>query len=231
MPRPLSATEISRFRDRLVEAATRHFAAHGLEGLTLRGLAADLGVSPMTPYRYFADKDAILAAMQARAFERFAAALESAFASARCTTGRAAAVGAAYTRFALREPERYRLIFEVPVKDLRADPVLQAAAARARATMTGYVHELVAADSVRGDAELIGQAVWALMHGAVMLRLSGNFSSTKACDAVIEGGVHALFMGFDVTGCGPDQNPRGSAQRSSGRAPKRRPPQASTKRP
>jgi AcrR family transcriptional regulator len=45
----------------------------------MRQLAAELGVSPMTPYRYFADKDAILAAVRARAFNRHAEALEAAF--------------------------------------------------------------------------------------------------------------------------------------------------------
>ena len=44
----------------------------------MRQLAAELGVSPMTPYRYFADKDAILAAVRARAFNRHAEALEAA---------------------------------------------------------------------------------------------------------------------------------------------------------
>ena len=41
----------------------------------MRELASALGVSPMTPYRYFRDKDDILAAVRARAFDRFAAAL------------------------------------------------------------------------------------------------------------------------------------------------------------
>ena len=46
--------------------AERLFAEHGVEAVTMRQLAAALGVSPMTPYRYFKDKDAILAAVRAR---------------------------------------------------------------------------------------------------------------------------------------------------------------------
>ena len=48
------------------------FAAKGAEGVTMRELASALGVSPMTPYRYFHDKDDMLAAVRARAFDRFA---------------------------------------------------------------------------------------------------------------------------------------------------------------
>ena len=44
----------------------------------MRQLAAELGVSPMTPYRYFEDKDDILAAVRANGFNRFAEALETA---------------------------------------------------------------------------------------------------------------------------------------------------------
>ena len=45
----------------------------------MRQLAAELGVSPMTPYRYFEDKDDILAAVRANGFNRFAEALERAY--------------------------------------------------------------------------------------------------------------------------------------------------------
>ena len=97
---------MAEFRERLVDAAERLFAEHGLEAVTMRQLAAELGVSPMTPYRYFADKDAILAAVRARAFNRHAEALELAF-EARAPTPleRANAVGRAYVDFAL-EPSR-----------------------------------------------------------------------------------------------------------------------------
>ena len=44
----------------------------------MRQLADALGCSPMTPYRYFRNKDEILAAVRTAAFDRFAAALEEA---------------------------------------------------------------------------------------------------------------------------------------------------------
>ena len=44
----------------------------------MRALAEDLGCSAMTPYRYFHDKQEILAAVRAAAFDRFADAMEKA---------------------------------------------------------------------------------------------------------------------------------------------------------
>ncbi len=41
--------------------------------MTLRALAAELGCSPMTPYRYFENKAELFAVVRADAFRRFAA--------------------------------------------------------------------------------------------------------------------------------------------------------------
>ena len=55
MPRVLTETDIAGFRERLCELATRIFVERGPENFNMRLLAAELGVSAMTPYRYFKD--------------------------------------------------------------------------------------------------------------------------------------------------------------------------------
>ena len=77
MPRILSPDDIATFQNRLCDAAEHLFAARGPEAVTMRELASALGVSPMTPYRYFKDKDAILAAVRTRAFNRHAEAQDA----------------------------------------------------------------------------------------------------------------------------------------------------------
>ncbi|HEX8767120.1 MAG TPA: TetR/AcrR family transcriptional regulator [Jatrophihabitans sp.] len=47
-------------RDRVLEGAIRLADAGGIHSLTIRSLAAELGVKPMSIYYYVADKDAIL---------------------------------------------------------------------------------------------------------------------------------------------------------------------------
>ncbi len=96
MPRNLSPAEIKGFRQRLCAVAEGLFAERGLHAVTIRELARELGVSAMTPYRYFQDKEEILAAVRAAAFERFAAALERAAATKGNAAARANAVGRAY---------------------------------------------------------------------------------------------------------------------------------------
>ncbi len=180
MPRNLSADEIADFRDRLCDAAERMFAEHGAEAVTIRQLAAAVGVSPMTPYRYFKDKEAILAAVRARAFDRHAEALERAYADAE-PAARAGALGEAYIRFALDNPEAYKLMFDITQPNEAEFPELVRAGERSRRTMTLHLTDEIAAGRVVGDSQLIAHMYWAALHGPLMLQFSHKLP--KSVDA------------------------------------------------
>jgi AcrR family transcriptional regulator len=195
MPRNLSSAEVEAFRARLCRAAERRFAAAGVEGVSLRALAAELGCSPMTPYRYFRDKDEILAAVRAAAFARFAAALEAAGRTRGSAVERARAVGEAYLRFALDEPDAYRLMFDLSQPEEERYPELTAAAARARRTMTDYVEALVAEGAVEGDPVLLGYVFWATVHGIVVLHLAGKLPAAPDFRTIHRAALHLLTAG------------------------------------
>jgi AcrR family transcriptional regulator len=174
LPRVLSKADIADFRDRLCDAAEKLFAEHGLEAVTMRQLAAVLGVSPMTPYRYFADKDAILAAVRARAFDRHGAALETAFHNTQGDRrAKSKAMGQAYVSFALENPDAYRLMFDIDQPTATQYPELVKAAARSHSTMTLHLREMMAAGEFKGDPDVVGHMYWASLHGPIMLHLSG----------------------------------------------------------
>ncbi len=180
MPRILSPQDVEDFRDRLCDAAERMFAERGAEAVTIRELAAAVGVSPMTPYRYFKDKDAILAAVRARAFDRHAEVLETAYAAtAADPAGRPAALAEAYIRFAEENPEAYKLMFDVRQPSAWDYPDLLRAAQRSRRTMSLQLPD----DAVAGtgdDREFVGQMYWSALHGPLMLELSGLLDQTQA---------------------------------------------------
>ena len=175
MPRNLSSAEVDAFRARLCAVAQKRFAKQGVDGVSMRQLADALGCSPMTPYRYFRNKEEILAAVRAAAFDRFASALEEA---ARKTRGdlRAGgqAMGEAYIRFALGSPDAYRLMFDLSQPHPDRYPELVRASARARHMMSAALEALVKAGIFVGDAQLLGYVFWATMHGLVVLHLAGK---------------------------------------------------------
>ena len=187
MPKLRTADDLADFRDRLCDAAETMFAEHGPEAVTIRQLAHALGVSPMTPYGYFKDKDAILAAVRARAFNRHADALEAAFRAApNEPAARSRAVGEAYVRFAFEHPQAYKLMFDINQPDADDYPGFAEATARSRATMTAHLDGLVAGKGANSATEIVGHLFWAALHGPLMLRFSGMVATDELALRMIE---------------------------------------------
>jgi len=176
MPRILSEADVADFRARLCEAAEDLFARHGIEAVTMRQLASALGVSPMTPYRYFRDKDEIIDAVRTSAYNRFADALEAAFESESDPARRSLAVGEAYLDFAVGNSRAYALMFDL--KDMKTPPSegLLAAGQRAQDCQIRHVQGLIDAGLVTGDAKDFGAIFWAIVYGFAGLILLGQMS-------------------------------------------------------
>ncbi len=198
MPRVLTEADVADFRERLCAAAETLFAQKGPDGVTMRELAGALGVSAMTPYRYFRDKDDILAAVRTLGFNRFAAAVEAAFNATSGPVEGSYAVAESYRRFAFEHPHTFKLMFDVNQPTEREYPLLVAAEKRAFASMTQHVLRHLAAGTVRGDAQYLGTISWAAVHGVVMLELAGKLPSGASAKLVPDMGA-TLLRGLGVT--------------------------------
>jgi AcrR family transcriptional regulator len=147
----------------------------------------------MTPYRYLKDKDAILAAVRARAFDRHAEVLEAAYAAtADAVDARPATLAEAYIRFAEDNPEAYKLMFDVRQPSAWDYPDLLRAAQRSRRTMSLQLPHDAAPDGSAGGRDFIAQMYWSALHGPLMLEMSGLLDRTQA-RALIAG----LFVALD----------------------------------
>lgn len=196
MPRVLSQEDVADFRERLCQAAERLFAERGIEAVTMRQLAAELGVSPMTPYRYFQDKDDILAAVRAQGFDRFADALEKAAAEATDPVERSRVMGEAYLGFALEHPHTYKLMFDLGQPEEQRFPDLVAASARAREMMRHNVRGMLDAGLIEGDLDMVAHVFWASIHGVVVLGLAGKLHGEISLRALWRGVAQAVFQGL-----------------------------------
>ncbi|APA86677.1 TetR/AcrR family transcriptional regulator [Paraburkholderia sprentiae WSM5005] len=182
MPKTLSADDIQQFREAMRRVAENAFATRGAQGVTMRELAKELGCSAMTPYRYFRDKEDILAMVRAAAFSRFAARLEAAAQRmpANALAIDRSAVSEAYVAFALDEPHAYRLMFDQTPQQQDVYPELAAASQRARHLMEAHFEQLVEAGVLEGDPRLIGYAYWTSLHGFTMLALANQLPPSAA---------------------------------------------------
>jgi AcrR family transcriptional regulator len=181
---PLTAGEVRAFRERATRAATHLFALHGFEGVTLRSLAQALRCSPMTPYRYFENKDDLFAAVRTEAFRRFADAQAAAALRPGSTRERLRRLGAAYVAFALAEPDAYRIMFELGQSPAGVYPELDAEVRRSFSCLLGVTEALVAERQEGGDALTLAHLSWAEVHGLVSLHLAGKLTVGRSLEAL-----------------------------------------------
>ncbi|MGC5170469.1 TetR/AcrR family transcriptional regulator [Microbacterium sp. DT81.1] len=160
-------------RSKLLRVAAELLDAEGLNAVTLREVGARAGVSRQAPYRHFADKDDLLAAVA----EAGLAGLErvaTEVADGMSPRHRLDAALIAYVRAALENPELYSLVFSASLSQAKyAD--LHAVGGLAFALFRELLAALLPADRLDNVAPVI----WAATHGVIMLSLSGHNEDAK----------------------------------------------------
>jgi AcrR family transcriptional regulator len=203
MARPtLRPDEVERFRQRLCEAALQRIAERGYGGVTLRGLARDLGCSYATPYRYFRDKEAIFAAVRALAYERFGHAIESAARDVVDPEQRLRAMVKGYLRFAAAEPQAYRIMMELELPGPDRYPEYWAKERQTWEVWEAEIARAIEAGVLEGDASTVAHVFWASVHGALSLHLGGKLNLGRPIEILGSAVTDALLAAFK-----PSANP------------------------
>lgn len=173
-------------RAALIDAAAEQVEQVGIEHLSLRAVATNVGVSPSAAYHHFADKDALLTAVAIRGHERLDAAMQAAIrevpgSGAPAARNRFRAAADAYLRFALDSPHLFRAAFSghAELNPTEPDASAEAAYARASALLDQLVETGAAPDTFRQGAEEI---LWATLHGMAVLILEGYLDRTRIPD-------------------------------------------------
>ena len=182
-------------RHALINAALVGLEEGGTGALSLRGLAERVGVSRTAPYRHFAGKKALLAAVAASGFVRFTEALRAA--NGRNAGKRLAAIGRAYCAFARQNPGLLRLMFGPREGPDRLSPELVAASGDAYAELYGAVCAVLEKEGLAIDrAHVASLAVWSLVHGLSNLMLdqvgpitASGFSDDALVTAITDAGT------------------------------------------
>ncbi len=106
-------------RAALLERAAEIIAEHGVEAVSLRALARDLGVSHAAPSRHFADRAALLAELAKEGFRRSVEAMNQGAKEAGADpVARYRALGRSYVRFACENPALFRAINHPEVRQV-----------------------------------------------------------------------------------------------------------------
>ena len=160
-------------RRALLREARRALDADGPADFSLRDVARRAGVSPAAPYRHFSGKEGMLAALAEEGFRELGRNCRRAGARRPDPLAKFYAFGDAYLRFAVRNPQVYRLMFGSVRKRWDAD--VAAAGDEAFAVLVDMIRECQQAGVIRGgETVAVGATTTSLCHGIASLWLDGR---------------------------------------------------------
>lgn len=162
-------------RRALLDATARLVQKEGAAKVSLRAVAREAGVSAAAPYHHFEDREAMLSEVAAEGFVRMEEGMEAAAAGSGAAEplARLQSAGIAYVRFAVENPEVFRLMFGGLLSDRSRFPALQAAAASALAALRRLMgpRERMVEPNGLPPAVL---AAWSTVHGLAFLAIEGR---------------------------------------------------------
>lgn len=195
----LTEAQMFDVRDRIRSIAERQIALHGPAAISLRSIASEMGWTAASLYRYFSSKADLLDSVRAAANDRFSSAIEAAYSSSDDLWQRSRAIGDAYIAFATAEPAAYQLMFAYEQDDAEKSAELKMAEQRSKRTLTSYVCDMVNAELLDGDPELIAHAWWAELHGLIVLRMSGKLDDSPPFEVLRHAAVRMITRGATAT--------------------------------
>jgi AcrR family transcriptional regulator len=157
-------------RQTILTAALKQLAGAGIRSVSLRGLAASLGVAPNALYRYFSDRAALEAALSAESARQLKSVLSLA-ARKKQPADAVRGMALAYIRFARENRHLYELLMPSGLpcgEDAKPHEDLWNFVIGQVANVTGQFHAAEGA-----------VALWALLHGTVALEAAQVFGKDK----------------------------------------------------
>jgi len=158
----------------LITAGLAEIEEKGLESLSLRSIAARVGVSHTAPKNHFDGLRGLLTGIATRGFEMHRAEMQKGVEDQPPGKARLHAACNGYVRFALKNPQLFKLMFSRALRD-RNDPALKDAAWASYTVLRNVAHGL---DWDKADAPgapwRSEWMLWSMVHGYAMLLIEGE---------------------------------------------------------
>lgn len=152
----------------LKRAAREVIAERGLGDFSLREVARRAGVSHTAPAHHFGDVEGLLTALAAEGFTAMAEMMQHALAEVTDPVERLTVMGQTYVEFARARPADCDVMFRVDVVD-QDDTELATAGLCAYSILETTVGDLLEAERIDVDVQLVASLCWAMVQGLVVL--------------------------------------------------------------
>lgn len=172
--------------------------------VSLRAVAQRVGVSVPAIYLHFEDKAALLDAVCGEVFEALHVAMKEASTGAPDAFQALHRQGVAYVRFALANPEHYRIVM---MRSNAGHDPHEEIASGAFAHLLESVVACEALGVLEGDPVELGLRLWAGAHGLAALLIAKPLFPWPPVDELVERTVHAVGIGLAAASRLPDSAP------------------------
>lgn len=182
----------------LLEAAAEMIATEGLEALTLRALSQRVGVSRTAPYRHFADKSALLAAVAEEGFKRLLHRLQAVAEQADLDVlAHFQQMGVAYISFAVDNPVHYRLMFSSETASPEAYPGLAAVRVVVFNTLVSAIEQCQSEGKIKSsEPRALANVTWATVHGLSSLLIDEQIQNQLSVQEIATFTTQTLVGGL-----------------------------------
>ena len=181
----------------LADAALQLVQEKGPKGFTLREVARRAGVSAAAPYRHFADKAQLLAAVATQGFVQLHEALDATVAANPDLAQQAIAMGKAYVQWAVSHPDHYQVMFGSEL-DKTESPEVLAAGVRAFDDLLDTITRCQHAGLLpTGDPHATAGPIWSLLHGISTLTIGSDLAHVgirEGTEALTERSLRQLLF-------------------------------------
>ena len=182
-------------RAALLQAAEQMIATHGMDALSIRGVADAVGTTTRAVYSLFESKAGLLQALAVRLFALLDEAIGTVALTDDPREDLAAAAIDGFRRVAIEHPSLYSLVFLRVVPDLQLGSDFSAIASATFARLEALVARVAEDDAGDIDVPQLALAVHALTEGLASVELRQGVAN-PAAEQLWHDSVIALVDGF-----------------------------------
>jgi len=167
-------------KNALIKAGAELLLEEGARSLSLRKVAAKVGVSHSAPYAHFSDKESLIAAITTEGFHQLYQRLEATILSNQERPSELLLeVAWAYVQFAQESPAFYKLMFSGILEHEKIFPDFVSISKANFQLLVDLVQRCQSAGVLSDQPkEILAVSVWSLVHGFVSLLMERQISHT-----------------------------------------------------
>lgn len=159
-------------RQDLLDAGREYVRANGHATLSIRTLAAQVGVSPGAPYHHFPDRRSLLFALATEGFKEMTAGADQVVSGTIPAKTKLRRMGLHFIQFAQQNPHLLELMYESELTTPTLDPELQKYQHVGHASLRNQIKEAVPGLSDQ-EVDFRVIAYWSMIYGFVSMWKKG----------------------------------------------------------